>query len=110
MSRAVATHEGSDPAFATHLRVLQMQHCHVSDHLHSCLDQIYKLSSYSGCHPPVATSSTSPTLSAILTIAPATGVEDCVNGDHTNEKDKDHNNENENKVLLLMDTLTKIMV
>src|SRR5216683_5677398 len=60
MSRAVATHEGSDPAFATHLRVLQMQHRHVNDLLCSRLDQIYKLPSFSGRCPPVAASSTSP--------------------------------------------------
>ncbi len=110
MSRAVATHEGSDPAFATHLRVLQMQHRHVNDLLHSHLDQIYKLPGYSGRRPSVATSSTSPTPSAVPTTAPATRVEDCIDGDCTNEEDKDHNDEDKDKVLRLMDTLTKIMV
>jgi hypothetical protein len=110
MSRAVAAHEGSDPAFAAHLRVLQMQRCHVNDHLCSHLDQIYKLPGYSGRRPPVATSSTLPTPSAVPTTAPATGVEDCVDGDHTDDEDEDHNDEDEDKVLWLMEMLTKIMV
>jgi hypothetical protein len=110
MSRAVAAHEGSNPAFAAHLRVLQIQHCHVNDHLRSRLDQIYKLPGYSGRRPPVAASSTSPTPSAVPTTAPATGVEDCVHGDRTNDEDEDHNDEDEDEVLRLTDALTKIMV
>ena len=110
MSRAVAAHEGSNPAFAAHLRVLQIQRRHVNDHLRSRLDQIYKLPGYSGRRPPVAASSTSPTPSAVPTTAPATGVEDCVHGDRTNDEDEDHNDEDEDEVLRLTDTLTKIMV
>ncbi len=60
MAKAAAAHEGSDPAFTTYLKVLQMQHCYVNDHLYSCLDQIYKLSGFSGRHPPVTASFTSP--------------------------------------------------
>jgi len=103
MSRAVAAHEGSDPAFTAHLRVLQMQCHYMNDHLHSRLDQIYKLPGYSGHRPPVTTSSTSPAPLTVPTTAPATGVEDCVDGDCTDDEDKD-------EVLQLMDTLTKIMV
>jgi hypothetical protein len=110
MSRAVATHEGSDPAFAAHLRVLQMQCRHVNDHLRSRLDQIYKLPGYSGHRPPVATSFTSPAPSAIPTAAPETGVEDCVDNDCTNDEDELHDDEDEDEVLRLTDTLTKIMV
>ena len=110
MSRAIAAYEGSDPAFAAHLRVLQMQCHHVNDLLCSRLDQIYKLPGYSGRRPPVTTSSTSPTPSAIPTTAPATGVEDCIDGDHTDKEDEDHNNEDKDKVLWLTDTLTKIIV
>jgi hypothetical protein len=110
MSRAVATHEGSDPAFAAHLRVLQMQRRHVNDHLRSRLDQIYKLPGYSGHRPPVATSFTSPAPSAVPTAAPETGVEDCVDDDRTDDEDELHDDEDEDEVLRLTDTLTKIMV
>jgi hypothetical protein len=111
MSRAVAAHEGSDPAFATHLRVLQMQRHHVNDHLRSRLNQIYKLPGYSGHRPPVAASSTSPAPSAVQTTAPpAPGEEDCVDGDRTDNEDELHNDEDEDEVLRLTDTLTKIMV
>jgi len=111
MSRAVAAHEGSDPAFAAHLRVLQMQRRHVNDHLRSRLNQIYKLPGYSGHRPPVAASSTSPAPSAVQTTAPpAPGEEDCVDGDRTDDEDELHNDEDEDEVLRLTDTLTKIMV
>jgi hypothetical protein len=110
MSRAVATHKGSDPAFAIHLRVLQMQRHHVNDHLHSCLDQTYKLPGYSGHHPPITTSFTLPAPLAIPTAALETRVEDCIDSDHTNDEDKLHNDEDEDEVLWLMDILTKIMV
>ncbi len=110
MSRAAATHKGSDPAFTAHLKVLQMQCHHVNDHLHSCLDQIYKLPSFSGCCPPVAASSTSPAPSAILALAPVTGVEDCIDGNHTNNEDELPNDKDRDEVLQLTDTLTKIMV
>ena len=110
MSRAVATHEGSDPAFAAHLRVLQMQRRHVNDHLCSRLDQIYKLPGYSGHRPAVTTSFTSPAPSAIPTAAPETRVEDGVDGDRTNDEDELHDDEDKDEVLWLMDTLTKIMV
>ena len=110
MSRAAAAHEGSNSAFATHLKVLQMQHRHVNEHLCSCLDQIYKLPGFSGRHPPVATSSTSPAPSAIPEVALATGVEDCIDGNHTNDEDELHDEEDEDEVLQLTDMLTKIMV
>ncbi len=111
MAKATATHKGSDPAFAAHLKVLQMQRHHMNDHLCSCLDQIYELPGFSGRRSPVAASSTSPAPSAILAIAPASGVEDCIDGNHTNDEDELHiNDEDGDKVLWLMDTLTKIMV
>jgi len=110
MSRAAAAHEGSDPAFATHLKVLQMQHCHVNEHLRSHLDQIYKLPGFSGHCPPVTTSSTSPAPSAILEAAPATRVEDCIDGNCTDNEDELYDKEDEDKVLRLMDTLTRIIV
>ena len=110
MSRAVAAHEGSDPAFAAHLRVLQMQRRHVNDHLRSRLNQIYKLPGYSGHRPPVTTSFTSPAPSAVPTAAPETAVEDCVDDDRTNDEDELHDDEDEDEVLRLTDTLTKIMV
>jgi len=110
MSRAAAAHKGSNPAFAAHLKVLQMQRHHVNEHLHSRLDQIYKLPGFSGHCPPVATSSTSPAPSAVPEVAPATEVEDCVDGNHTDDKDELHDKEDKDEVLRLMDTLTKIMV
>ena len=110
MARAAAAHEGSDPAFAAHLKVLQMQRRHVNDHLRSRLDQIYKLPGFSGRRPPVAASSTSPAPSAVPATAPATGVEDCVDGNHTDDEDELHNDEDGDEVLRLTDTLTKIMV
>jgi hypothetical protein len=110
MSRAAATQEGSDPTFATHLKVLQMQCRHVNDYLHSRLDQIYKLPGFSGRCPPVATSSTSPAPSAVPALAPVTGVEDCINGNRTNDEDELPNNEDGDEVLWLTDTLIKIMV
>ena len=110
MSRAAAAHEGSNPAFAAHLKVLQMQCHHVNEHLRLCLDQIYKLSGFSGCCPPVATSSTSPAPSAVPASAPVTGVEDCVDGNRTDDEDELPNDEDGDEVLRLTDTLTKIMV
>ena len=110
MSRAAAIYEGSDPAFAAHLKVLQMQCCHVNEHLCSHLDQIYKLPSFSGHYPPVTASSTSPAPSAVPEAAPATRVEDCVNSNCTDDKDELHDKEDKDKVLQLMDMLTKIMV
>ncbi len=111
MAKATAAHEGSDPAFAAYLKVLQMQRHHVNDHLRSCLDQIYKLPGFSGHRPPVTTSSTSPAPSAIPATAPAPRVEDCIDGNHTNDEDKLHiNDEDGDEVLRLTDTLTKIMV
>ncbi len=103
MSRAVAAHEGSDPAFAAHLKVLQVQRHHMNDDLRSCLDQIYKLPGFSGHCPPVVASFTSPAPSAIPETALATRMEDCVDGDRTDDEDED-------EVLRLTDMLTKIMV
>jgi hypothetical protein len=110
MSRAAAAQEGSDPTFAAHLKVLQMQCRHVNDYLHSHLDQIYKLPGFSGHRPPVATSSTSPAPSAVPASAPVTGVEDCIDGNRTNNEDELPNDEDGDEVLRLTDTLTKIMV
>jgi hypothetical protein len=110
MSRAAAAQEGSDPAFATHLKVLQMQCHHVNDYLCSRLDQIYKLPGFSGYHPSITASSTSPAPSAIPASAPVTRVEDCINGNRTNDKDEVPNDKDGDKVLRLTDTLIKIMV
>ena len=52
MCRAVAAHEGSDPAFAAQLRGLQMQRHHINDRLHMRLQQIYHLPGYCGPLPP----------------------------------------------------------
>ena len=52
MCRAVAAYEGSDPAFAAHLRGLQMQHHHINNHLYMQLQQIYHLPGYCGPLPP----------------------------------------------------------
>jgi hypothetical protein len=108
MSRAVADYEGSDPAFAAHLKVLQIRHHHVNDHLHSCLEQIYKLPGYSG-PPHVAASSASPTPSTISPTALKMGVEDCVDGGHIDNEDEQHNDEDDNEVLWMADTLATIM-
>ena len=110
MSRAVAAYEGSDPAFTAHLRVLQMQRRHMNDHLRSHLNQIYKLPGYSGHHPPVTASSTSPAPSAVQTTAPAPREEDCIDGDCTDDEDELHNDEDKDEVLWLIDMLTRIMV
>src|SRR6267154_5382007 len=91
MARAAAAHKGSDPAFAAYLKVLQMEHHHVNDLLCSRLDQIYKLPGFSGRCPPITTSFTSPAPSAVPATAPATRVEDCVDGNHTNNEDKLYN-------------------
>ena len=85
MSRAVAEHEGSDPAFATHLNVLQIQRRHVNDHLHTHLEQIYKLPGYSGPLPPVAASSAPPAPSTVPSTALKTRIEDHVDGDHNTQ-------------------------
>jgi hypothetical protein len=110
MSRAVATHEGNDPAFAAHLKVLQIQRRHVNDHLHTHLKQIYKLPGYCGPLPLVAASSAPPTPSAVPLTALNTGVEDHVNGDHVDNEDKLHGEEDEDEMLRMMEMLTKIMV
>jgi hypothetical protein len=110
MVTAAATHEGSNPAFTAHLKVLQMQRRHVNEHLRLCLDQIYKLSGFSGCCPPVATSSTSPAPLAVPEVALATRVEDYVDGNYTDNEDELYEEEDKDKVLRLTDMLTKIMV
>ena len=115
MSEAVATHEGSDPAFATHLKVLQIQRRHMNDHLHTRLEQIYSLPGYSGPLPPVTTSSTSPPPSTAPSTTLKTGVEDHVNGDHIDNEDKLHEDKDEDKdkdkdkMVQMTDTLAKIM-
>ena len=105
MSRAVADHEGSDPAFAAHLKVLQIQRRHVNDHLRTRLEQIYKLPGYSG-PPHIATSSAPPAPSTTL----RRGVEDCVDGDHVDNDDELDEDEDEDEMLWMTDTLAKIMV
>ena len=121
MSRAVAAHEGNDPAFAAHLKVLQIQRRHVNDHLRTRLEQIYKLPGYCGSLPPVAASSAPPTPSAVPLTALNTGVEGHVDGDHVDntggphgdedeDEDEPHGDEDEDEMLRMMETLTKIMV
>ncbi len=55
MCRAVATHESGNPAFSDHLKVVQMQHCHVNEHICMWLHQIYSLPGYCGPLLPTAT-------------------------------------------------------
>jgi hypothetical protein len=66
MCSAVAVHESSDPAFAAHLKAIQMQRCHVNDHLRLRLQQIYRLPGYCGPLPPAT---------ALLSSAPASNGE-----------------------------------
>jgi len=109
MSRAVAKHEGSDPTFAAHLKVLQIQRRHVNDHLRTRLGQIYKLPKYSGPLPRVAASAP-PTPSTVPPTTLNTGLEDHVNGDHSDNEDEPHDDEDEDETLRMTDTLAKIMV
>ena len=115
MSRAVADHESSDPAFTAHLKVLQTQHRHVNDHLHTRLEQIYKLPGYSGPH--VAASSAPPAPSTVPSTTLKTRLGGHVDGDHINDEDgphddedEPHDNENKDEMLRMVDTLLKIMV
>jgi len=110
MSEAVAANEGSDPAFAAHLKVLQIQRRHVNDHLRTRLGQIYKLRGYSGSLPPVASSSAPPAPSTVPSTVLNTGVEDHVDHDHVDNKDETHDDEDEDEMLRMMDMLAKIMV
>ncbi len=110
MSRAVAAHEGSDPAFAAHLKVLQIQHRHMNDHLRTRLGQIYKVPGYSGPLPPVAASSVPPAPSTVSSAALNTGMGGHVDGDHIHNEDEPHDDEDEDEMLRMMDTLAKIMV
>jgi hypothetical protein len=124
MSRAVAVHEGSDPAFAAYLNVLQIQRRHVNDHLRTRLGQIYKLPGYNGPLPPVAASSTPPAPSTVPSTALKTRIEDHVDSGHIHNKDEPHDDEDEphddenephddedeDEMLRMMDTLAKIMV
>jgi len=117
MSRAIAASEGSDPAFATHLKVLQIQHHHMNNHLCTCLGQIYKLPGYSGPLPPVASSSAPPAPSTVPSTTLNTMVEDHVDHVHVDnedephdDKDKLYNDKDEDKILQMMDMLAKIMV
>ena len=109
MSGAVADHEGSDPVFAAHLKVLQIQRRHVNDHLRTRLEQIYKLPGYSG-PPHVSASSAPPLPSAVPSSTLTTGVEDRVDGDHIDNEDELHEDEDEDEMLRMADTLAKIMV
>jgi hypothetical protein len=110
MSRAVAAHEGNDPAFTAHLKVLQIQHCHVNDHLRTCLEQIYKLPGYCGPLPPVTAPSTPPTPLAIPLTALNTGVEDHGDGNHIDNENEPHGDKGEDEMLWMMETLMKIIV
>ena len=117
MSGAVAASEGSDPAFAAHLKVLQIQRRHMNDHLRTRLGQIYKLPGYSGPLPPVASSSAPPAPSAVPSTALNTVVEDHVDHVHVDNEDEPHDDEDElhddedeDEILRMMDTLAKIMV
>jgi hypothetical protein len=114
MSRAIAAYEGSDPAFAAHLKVLQIQRRHLNDHLRTRLGQIYKLPGYSGPLPPVTASSVLPALSTVPSTVPSTpqttGVEDHVDGDHVHNEDELRDDEDEDELLWMTDTLAKIMV
>ena len=123
MSGAVAAHEGSNPAFAAHLKVLQIQRRHVNDHLRARLEQIYSLPGYSGPLPPVAASSASSAPLSAPSTALKTGVEDHVNGDHIDNKGELHDDEAEDELhddededeaedvmLRMTDALAKIMV
>ena len=109
MSSTVAASEGSDPAFAAHLKVLQIQRRHVNDHLRTRLGQIYKLPGYSGPLPPVAASSAPPTPSTVPSTALNNGVEDHVDRDHVDNEDEPHDKEVEDEMLRMMDVLAKIM-
>jgi len=56
LCRIVTTHEDSNPAFATHLKAIQSQCCHINNNLCTQLQQIYNLPGYHGPPPPIATS------------------------------------------------------
>ena len=110
MSSAVATHEGSDPTFAAHLKVLQTQRRHVNDHLRTRLGQIYKLPGYNGPLPPVAVSSAPAAPSTVPSTSLKAGAEDHVDNNHIDDEDEQHDDEDEDEMLRMMDTLAKIMV
>jgi len=54
MGKAVATRQESDPVFAAHLKVIQIQRRRVNGCLRMRLQQIYSLPGYCGLHPPAA--------------------------------------------------------
>jgi hypothetical protein len=110
ISRAVATHEGNDPAFAAYLKVLQIQHRHVNDHLRTHLKQIYKLPGYCGPLLSVAAPSTPPTPLAIPLTALNTRVEDHIDGNHVDNEDEPHGDKDKDEMLQMMEILMKIMV
>ena len=110
MAKAVATYEGSGPAFAAHLKVLQIQRRHVNDHLRTRLEQVYKLPGYSGPRPPVAAPSIPPAPPTVPSTVLETGVKDHVDGDHIDNEDELHDDEDEDEMLRMTDTLAKIMV
>ena len=110
MSRAVATHEGSDLTFAAHLKVLQTQRRHVNDHLRTRLGQIYKLPGYNGPLPPVAVSFTPAAPSTVPSTSLEAGAEGHVDNNHIDDEDEQHDDEDEDEMLRMMDTLAKIMV
>ena len=108
MSGAIADHEDSDPAFAAHLKALQIQRRHVNGHLRMRLEQIHKLPGYSG-PPHVAASSAPLAPSTVPSTALKTGVENHVDGDHINNKDELHDEEDEDEMLRMTDALANIM-
>jgi hypothetical protein len=110
MAKVVATYKGSGLAFAAHLKVLQIQCCHINDHLHTCLEQIYKLPGYSGPHPPVAAPSVPPAPPTVPSTTLEIRVEDHIDGNHIHNKDELHDDEDKDEMLCMVDTLAKIMV
>jgi len=110
MSGAVAAHERSDPTFAAHLKVLQIQCCHVNNHLCTRLGQIYKLPGYSGPPSRVTASSVPSPPSSVPSTSPDTGLEDHVDGSCLDDDDEPRDDEDKDKLLRMTDTLVKIMV
>lgn len=128
MSRVVAAHEDTDPAFAAHLKVVQTQRRHVNDRLRMRLQQIYSLHGYCGLRPHVATSLPTPTASdsessftapqsliptrSSLTTSTASIIiqEDRGDSDESSNGDEPHDDEDEDEMLRMTDVLAKIMV
>jgi hypothetical protein len=128
LCRIVTAHEESNPTFATHLKAIQSQRCHVNEHLRTRLQQIYNLPGYCGPPPPMATSllpviaSSSELRSAamqfltllrssfVVPTVSTTREEVRAHGDESGEDDQLPNDEDEDEMLQMTDTLAKIMV